>query len=114
MPARLFAYRDPDGFQALIDILVQASADYLVRQLKAGVDAVQIFDTWAGVLPPQEFHRWAIVPTAKIVAAVRREVPGAKIIGFPRGAGTSLLPYVEQTGVDAVGLDWMIDPDFRA
>jgi uroporphyrinogen decarboxylase len=112
MPARLFAYRDPDGFQRLIDILVQASASYLIRQLKAGVDAVQIFDTWAGVLAPEEFHRWVIEPTAKIVAAVRREVPFAKIIGFPRGAGTSLVPYIDATGVDAVGLDWMIDRAF--
>ena len=112
MPARLFAYQDPDGFQTLIDILVQASAAYLVRQFKAGVDAVQLFDTWAGVLPPHEFQRWSIEPAAKIVAAVRHDVPGARIIGFPRGAGTSLLPYAEQTGVDAVGLDWMIDPAF--
>jgi len=112
MPARLFAYRDPDGFQKLIDILVRASASYLIRQFKAGVDAVQIFDTWAGVLSPEEFRRWTIEPTAKIVAAVRREVPSAKIIGFPRGAGASLVPYIDATGVDAVGLDWMIDRTF--
>lgn len=112
MPARLFAYRDPEGFQKLIDILVQASVSYLVGQFRAGVDAVQIFDTWAGVLAPDEFRRWCIEPTKKIVAAVRREVPAARIIGFPRGAGTSLVAYVEQTGVDAVGLDWMIDSSF--
>jgi uroporphyrinogen decarboxylase len=111
-PARMFAYRDPDGFQRLIDILVTASASYLIAQLKAGVGAVQIFDTWAGVLPAEEFRRWVIEPTAKIVAAVRREVPSAKIIGFPRGAGAALVPYVEATRVDAVGLDWMIDRTF--
>jgi uroporphyrinogen decarboxylase len=112
LPARLFAYRDPDGFQALTDILVEASVKYLVGQFQAGVDAVQIFDTWAGVMSSEQFHRWSIVPTAKIVAAVRREVPGARIIGFPRGAGTSLTSYAQKTGVDAVGLDWMIDPIF--
>jgi uroporphyrinogen decarboxylase len=112
VPARLFAYRHPEAFARLIDVLVEASAAYLVRQFKAGVDAVQIFDTWAGVLPPDEFEKWCIAPCAKIVAAVRKEIPGAKIIGFPRGAATKLERYVEKVAVDAVGLDWMIDLDF--
>ncbi len=86
-PARLFAYREPEAFAGLIDLLVEASAAYLVRQLQAGADAVQIFDTWAGVLPPEEFARWCIEPTRRIVAKVRSLVPGAKVIGFPRGAG---------------------------
>ena len=111
-PARLFAYRYPDAFEDLIDLLSQASVEYLVRQLQAGVDAVQIFDTWAGVLPPEEFQRWSIAPTQKIVAEVRRQVPGAKIIGFPRGAGTALCRFVEQVPVDAVSLDWRIDRAF--
>jgi uroporphyrinogen decarboxylase len=111
-PARIFAYREPDTFAKLIDILVQASVDYLVRQFKAGVDLVQVFDTWAGVLPPEEFDRWCIAPMRRIVSSVRQEVPGAKIIGFPRGAGTGLLRYVEQVPVNAVGLDWMIDKIF--
>jgi uroporphyrinogen decarboxylase len=111
-PARLFAYRHPDAFAELLDILVNASTAYLVNQFRAGVDAVQIFDTWAGVLPPQEFARWCITPTQKIVAAVRRDVPGTKIIGFPRGAGSNLKRYVDEVPVDAVGLDWMIDLDF--
>jgi uroporphyrinogen decarboxylase len=108
-PARLFAYREPAAFAALIDRLVEASAAYLIRQLQAGADAVQIFDTWAGVLPPEEFARWCIAPTRKIVAKVRAEVPGAKVIGFPRGAGTLLARYVEEVPVDAVGLDWTVD-----
>ena len=111
-PARLFAYEDPDGFAALIDILVDASAGYLIRQLQAGAEAVQIFDTWAGVLPAHEFQRWCIEPTQRIVAKVRAVVPGAKIIGFPRGVGAGLLRYVEQVPVDAVGLDWMVDLSF--
>jgi uroporphyrinogen decarboxylase len=111
-PARLFAYRHPDAFAKLIDILVEASAAYLIRQFKAGVDAVQIFDTWSGVLPPEEFDKWCVAPCAKIVGAVRKEVPGAKIIGFPRGAATKLERYVEEVAVDAVGLDWMIELDF--
>lgn len=111
-PARVFAYRHPDAFAALIDRLVNGSIAYLVRQLQAGADAVQIFDTWAGILPPGEFRRWSIAPTKKIVAGVRAQIPGAKIIGFPRGAGSSLPSYAQETDIDAVGLDWMIDKTF--
>jgi uroporphyrinogen decarboxylase len=111
-PARLFAYRHPEAFARLMNILVEASSNYLVRQLDAGVDAVQIFDTWAGILPPDEFQRWCIAPTERIVTDVRRAVPGAKIIGFPRGAGSNLKRYVEDIEIDAVGLDWMVDLDF--
>jgi uroporphyrinogen decarboxylase len=108
-PARLFAYGDPAGFAGLIDKLVVASASYLVRQLQAGVDAVQIFDTWAGILPGEEFTRWCIEPTQRIIAEVRRHVPGARVIGFPRGVGTALLRYIEDVPIDAVGLDWTVD-----
>jgi uroporphyrinogen decarboxylase len=111
-PARLFAYRDPEIFGKLVDILTEASIDYLAAQLAAGVDAVQLFDTWAGVLGPDEFARWCVAPAKRIVAGLRRRVPGAKIIGFPRGAGTLLKTYVESVDVDAVGLDWMIDRGF--
>ena len=111
-PARLFAYVDPAGFGRLIDILVTASADYLIGQFAAGVDAVQIFDTWAGVLSPEEFHRWGIEPVQRIVTKVRAKVPGAKVIGFPRGAGTCLPRYIDDVAVNAVGLDWMIDRAF--
>src|SRR5580692_1500522 len=93
-PARLFAYREPQAFAGLIDMLVEASAGYLVRQLEAGADAVQIFDTWAGVLPPEEFARWCIAPTRQIIAKVRAQIPAAKIIGFPRSAGTLVARYV--------------------
>ena len=108
-PARLFAYRDPESFGRLIERLEQGSIEYLVGQLKAGAEVVQVFDTWAGVLPPRQFERWCIEPTRKIVVGVRQRVPGAKVIGFPRGAGAMALPYVEQTGVNAIGLDWTFD-----
>jgi len=112
LPARLFAYRHPDAFARLIDILIEASTAYLVKQFAAGVDAVQIFDTWAGVLPADEFRRWCIAPVARIVSAVRAQVPSARIIGFPRGAGTELPRYLDAVPVDAVGLDWMTELDF--
>src|SRR5208282_4520878 len=81
LPAREFAYRHAKAFAELIEILIEASASYLIRQFTAGVDAVQIFDTWAGVLPPDEFRKWCIEPSARIIAAVRESIPGAKIIG---------------------------------
>jgi len=108
-PARMFAYGDAEGFARLIDKLVEASASYLIHQLRAGVDAVQVFDTWAGILPAQEFHRWCIEPMQRIVAKVRSEIPQAKVIGFPRGVGLGLLRYVDEVPVDAVGLDWTAD-----
>jgi len=105
-PARLFAHRDPENFARLIDILVQGSIEYLVGQFKAGAEVVQIFDTWAGVLGPEQFDRWCIQPTQKIVEGVRRQIKDAKIIGFPRGTGAMAIPYVEMTGVDGIGIDW--------
>jgi uroporphyrinogen decarboxylase len=111
-PARLFAYQHPEAFARLIDILVEASASYLTRQLAAGVEAVQIFDTWAGVLPAEEFRRWCIEPVTQIVAKVREHAAAARIIGFPRGAGTELPRYLEAVPVDAVGLDWMTELGF--
>jgi capsular polysaccharide biosynthesis protein len=83
------------GFTELIDKLVDASASYLIRQLQAGADAVQIFYTWAGVLPAEEFYRWCVSPTQRIIAQVRAHIPGAKVIGFPRGVGAALLRYIE-------------------
>ena len=111
-PARMLAYGDPAGFAALIDRLVDASASYLIEQLRAGVDAVQIFDTWAGVLPAEEFRRWCMEPTQRIIAKVRVRVPGAKVIGFPRGVGAALVRYVEEVPIDAVSLDWTTDLGF--
>jgi uroporphyrinogen decarboxylase len=109
-PARMLAYRHPEAFAKIIDALVENSIHYLVGQLKAGADVLQIFDTWAGVLPPREFQRWSIEPTKRIVAGVRAKVPDAKIIGFPRGAGAQLPGYVEATSVDAVSIDWTAEP----
>ena len=109
-PARMLAYRHPEAFSKIIDALVENSIRYLLGQLKAGADCVQIFDTWAGVLPPREFLRWSIAPTARIVEGVRAKVPDAKIIGFPRGAGALLPAYVGATRVDAVSLDWAAEP----
>jgi uroporphyrinogen decarboxylase len=108
--ARILAYQHADAFEKIIDVLVENSISYLVGQLKAGADALQIFDTWAGVLPPREFARWSIEPTRRIVEGVRKQIANAKIIGFPRGAGALLPDYVETTGVDGVSIDWAAEP----
>jgi len=104
--AKLWAYRDPKGFGYLLDILGECVAFHLIRQLDAGADAVQIFDSWASGLPMPLFEQVVIEPTKKIVRAVRAARPEAKIIGFPRAATLAGYEiYVQATGVDAVSLD---------
>ncbi len=111
---KLWAYRDPDGFAKLIVILVEATIHYLRRQIDAGAEVIQIFDTWAGVLPAPEFGRWCIEPTAQIVAALKESHAEVPVIGFPRGAGLALHRYVAGTGVDAVSLDTGIPTEWAA
>ena len=110
-PARLMSAAEPEAFQTLIDRLVDVSADYLIAQLSAGADVVQIFDSWAGVLGEQEFERWCIMPTAEMVRRVKAAHPGARIIGFPKGAGMRIERYVTATGVDGVSIDWTVPLD---
>jgi len=111
-PARALFAQDPILFQALIDRIVATSIDYLNAQIAAGVDVVQIFDSWAGALGPEDFRRWCIEPTRRIVEGVRAIHPEARIIGFPRGAGQLIPEYVRGTGVDAVSLESDIDWSF--
>lgn len=111
---KAWAYRDPAGFGALIDLLVAATADYLCAQIDAGAEAVQLFDTWAGVLPAPAFHALVIAPTRRIVAAVRERHPGVPIIGFPRGAGVLYRDYAAETGVTALGLDTAVPAAWAA
>jgi len=111
-PAKALFAQDPALFQQMIDRIVATSIDYLCAQIEAGVDAVQIFDSWAGSLGRADFERWCIAPTKRIVAGVRARHPQARIIGFPRGAGTFIPDYVRGTGVDAVGLESEIDRAF--
>jgi uroporphyrinogen decarboxylase len=109
-PARLLAYREPKLFAALIDRLVEASAAYLLRQIEAGAEALQIFDSWSGVLPPAEFERWCVKPLQRIVAGVRAERQAIPIIAFPRGAATQLSKFADLTGLSAIGLDTAVEP----
>ena len=111
-PAKQMAAREPKAFQHLVDCLVDASADYLAKQLEAGADVVQIFDTWAGALPAEDFERWCVQPTKQLVAKLREKRPGAKVIGFPRGADKNIPRYVDETKIDAVSLGNEIDRNF--
>ena len=112
--ARSLAYGDPGKFGAIIRRIEQVTLDYLSGQVEAGVDAVQLFDSWAGSLAPAEFERWVIEPTARIVDAFRALHPQTPIIGFPKGAGGKLRAYADETGVDAVGLDETVEPAWAA
>lgn len=108
-PARLLALREPDLFQGLIDHLVEVSVTHLLGQIEAGADAVQIFDTWAGVLDPLSFERWCLDPLARIAAGIWAKKPDARIIAFPKGASSEALSRIAALGVNAVGLDWTAD-----
>ncbi|HTI31609.1 MAG TPA: uroporphyrinogen decarboxylase [Sphingomonas sp.] len=112
--ARRLAYRDPKAFGALIDAIVETTVEYLSGQIEAGADAVQLFDSWAGSLSPEQFRDWVIAPNAAIVRAVKARHPDTPLIGFPKGAGAKLVDYAAGTGVDALGLDETIDPDWAA
>lgn len=107
-PARLFGYRSPEAMDRLLGLLAEHSAAYLKRQLAAGADVVQIFDSWASVLDQASFERFCIEPVRRIVASVRTDYPEVPIIGFPRGAGALYEDYRERTGVTALGLDWSV------
>jgi uroporphyrinogen decarboxylase len=100
-----WAYRDPEGFDALIDLLSEATIDYLTGQIEAGVEVVQLFDSWAGILPEPALVRWVIEPTKRITAALKRRFANCPVIGFPRGAGVLHERYFRETGVDGIGVD---------
>jgi uroporphyrinogen decarboxylase len=102
---KAWAYRDPAGFAALIERIEAATFDFLSLQIEAGVEVVQLFDSWAGALSPAGFERWVIAPTKRLVAALKKRFPQVPIIGFPRAAGLLYERYAAETGVDAVSLD---------
>lgn len=111
---RALAYRDRAGFQAIIDAIVGVTVEYLIGQIQAGAEAVQLFDSWSGSLAQSEFERWVIAPNAAIVRQLKARAPHVPIIGFPKGAGEKLTAYARGTGVDAVGVDETIDPVWAA
>ena len=112
--ARRWALEDPDGFARLIGVIGEATAEYLCRQVEAGAEILQLFDSWAGVLAEGEFRRWVVEPTARLIAAVKKRHPGVPIIGFPRSAGQMYEDYIANTGIDAISLDSTVPLDWAA
>ncbi len=112
--ARTLARRDPVCFSALIDLVAEATIDYLKAQVEAGAQALQLFDSWAGVLPPSEFHRWCVRPLKMIVTSVKETHPDIPIIAFPRGAGVKYRHFIESVPVDGVSLDTSFSVDWAA
>jgi uroporphyrinogen decarboxylase len=107
-----WAYRDPQGFGTLIELLTEGTIEYLAEQIEAGVDVVQLFDSWAGILPEAPFARWVIAPTRRIVAALKGRFPDCAVIGFPRAAGLLYERYIAETRVDGIGLDTTVPTGF--
>ena len=112
--ARQLAYLDPAKMDSILDIVSRITVDYLSGQIEAGVDAIQLFDSWAGSLSPAQFEQLVIRRTAWIVSELKRRHPDTPIIGFPKGAGGKLRAYADETGVDAIGIDETVDPKWAA
>ncbi len=109
-----FAYQDPEGFGQLIDILVKMTARYLIKQIEAGAEAVQLFDSWASALDADQFEKWVVEPNRRIVELIRKIHTDVPIIGFPKGVGYGYLSYAQKTGVSALGLDSAVNLDWAA
>jgi uroporphyrinogen decarboxylase len=105
---RTLAYEQPEFFSELIELITQATIFYLEKQIEAGAEIVQIFDSWAGVLEETQFYKWCIEPTKKIVKALAMTNANVPVIGFPKGAGALYKPYVQQTAIQGVGVDYQL------
>ncbi len=114
MNVKNMAYKNPEHFSKIIDLLVEATTKYLCNQIDAGAQAVQLFDSWSGALTPDQFKKWVIKPTRKIVAGVKLAHPDIPIIGFPKGAGRQYKSYALETGINALGLDSQMDTKYAA
>jgi uroporphyrinogen decarboxylase len=112
--ARRLAYANPGAFAAIIGRIEEVTLDYLVGQVEAGAEALQLFDSWAGSLSPAQFEQWVIAPTARLVAALKTRYADVPVIGFPKGAGGKIGAYARETEVSALGLDETLDPAWAA
>jgi uroporphyrinogen decarboxylase len=112
--AKDWLYRDPNGFAALIDLLVEATVTYLGWQIEAGAEAIQLFESWAGVLASPAFERWVVAPNAAIVERLKRQYPTVPVIVFPRGAGANYLAVSQRMPGVAFGLDTTVPLDWAS
>lgn len=113
-PARRLMYGDPATFDGLMDLLTEATAEYLIAQITAGAEVVKLFDSWAGALPGAMFEKYATQPARRIIERIHAVHPGVPVIGFPRQAGEKVVPFIEQTGIAACALDTNVDPAWAA
>jgi uroporphyrinogen decarboxylase len=112
--ARRMAYAHPGEFAEVIGRIEEVTLDYLSGQVEAGVEVLQLFDSWSGSLSPAQFEQWVIAPTARLVSALRKRHPQMPVIGFPKGAGGKLAGYARETEVTALGLDESVDSKWAA
>ena len=113
-PAHKLMTENPDLFQRLIDLLTEATIDYLSKQIDAGAEVVKLFDSWAGSLKGRDFDRFALAPTRRIVTALKARHPNTPVIAFPREAGEKYLGFAKATGADCLALDNSVDPHWAA
>jgi uroporphyrinogen decarboxylase len=103
--ARRLARAEPDLFARLIGLLIDATSDHLMAQIEAGAEAVQIFDSWAGLLPETEFERWCVRPVLAVAERVKARHPAVPVIVFPRGVGAGYRRFRDEPAVDGLSLD---------
>ena len=103
--AKTWAYRAPDEFALIIDLLVESTSEYLIAQVEAGAEVLQLFDSWAGVWPEAALRRWCLEPVAEIVRRVKVAHPDVPVILFPRGAGPLYEAFAGEAGAEGLGLD---------
>lgn len=111
---RKLAAKEPELFENLLELITDATCVYLKAQIDAGVNAIQLFDSWSGVLDRTDFENFVIKPTQKIRAVLKDYAPNIPVIGFPRLCGANILDYVKHTNVDGVSLDHTVDPYWAA
>ena len=109
-----WARNDPSGFNELINIIVDSTCDYIIGQIESGADVIQLFDTWAGAVPADQFQKLVIEPTQRIINYVRKIKPKTKFIGFPKGIGSAISNYAKETGINCLSIDSAISPAFAA
>lgn len=113
-PAHALKAADRATFSALIDLITEATIDYLSAQVQAGAEVVKLFDSWAGSLKGQDFTDFAVKPAARIISALKAKHPGLPVIAFPREAGAGYIGFAQATGADCVAIDNSVSPEWAA
>ncbi|RWR33447.1 uroporphyrinogen decarboxylase [Sinirhodobacter populi] len=113
-PAHALKAADRATFAGLIDLLTEATIEYLSKQVEAGAEVVKLFDSWAGSLKGRDFEDFAVAPTARIIAALKTRHPGLPVIAFPREADAGYIGFARKTGADCVAIDNSVSAEWAA